>query len=104
MKYFVLLLCVYMTILALMPCRDKEDKEPHSSITNLTKAKTCGSHANQESCPPFCTCNCCSSARYLRSNPLIVVFAEVSITDYPDYVIPAIQNQPIKIWQPPQIS
>lgn len=77
-----------------------------ASVMHLTIQK---SHApnderGQETCPPFCTCSCCSTARDLTVTVTIGVFTKTIASEYPDYDIPAIQKQPIKIWQPPQIG
>jgi hypothetical protein len=103
MKFITILLSVYMTILALMPCQDKDDEVSHSFNTTVSKNKACNDQAGQETCPPFCTCNCCSTARYIAAQPITTIVILELINDYPAYKIPVAQQQSLDIWQPPQI-
>jgi hypothetical protein len=104
MKLVTLLLSAYMTFLALMPCQDKEGQGAISFDTTISKSNSCNDKAGQETCSPFCTCNCCSIARYIAAQPITTsVILELAI-DYPAYKIPVIQQQSLDIWQPPQTA
>ena len=103
MKFITILLSVYMTFLALMPCQDKDDKVSYSFDTTVSKNKACNDQAGREVCPPFCTCNCCSTASYIAAQPSTVSFNMEVVSDYPTYKIPVVQQQSLDIWQPPQI-
>jgi hypothetical protein len=93
-----------MTFLALMPCQDKEDQGTISFGTIISKSKACNEKAGQETCPPFCTCNCCSTVRYIAAQPATAPVIVELVTAYPDYKIPVVQQQCLDIWQPPQIA
>jgi len=77
-----------------------------ASVIQVTiqKSHSANDERDQETCPPFCTCSCCSTARHLTKTVTTSIFTKAITREYPDYGIPAVQKQPIKIWQPPQIS
>ncbi|RKR83664.1 hypothetical protein BDD43_3878 [Mucilaginibacter gracilis] len=104
MKYVAILFSIYITLLALMPCQDKEDEVAFSFDTTISQTKTCGGHSQKEICPPFCTCNCCSTARYIASMPLTALFTKAVVVNYPAYPTPVVKQQILDIWQPPQIA
>jgi hypothetical protein len=104
MKYFAILLSVYMTFLALMPCQDKDDKVDFSNQTTVSKQKACNEQGGQESCPPFCTCNCCSTTRCIAVQSVTSEYIQEFVNDYPAYQIQVVQQQGLDIWQPPQIA
>lgn len=104
MKYLAIILSVYMTLLSLLPCQDKEDMIAGITHITLQKSHSPNDERGQETCTPFCTCSCCSTARYLTATVTTGIHVQQVVRDYPDYGIPAIQQQPIKIWQPPQIG
>lgn len=93
-----------MTLLALMPCQDKDDKVTYSFDTTISKSKGCNDQQGQENCPPFCTCYCCSSVRYIESEPVNISFVQEIVRDYPAHKIPVVLQQALDIWQPPQIA
>jgi hypothetical protein len=104
MKYFAFILSMFFMSLALFPCQDNEDMALSVIHVSIQKSHSGDNHADQESCPPFCSCSCCSTARQLTSMITMTVFSQTVTHLYPDYAISAIQEQAIKIWQPPQIA
>ncbi|WDF55808.1 DUF6660 family protein [Mucilaginibacter sp. KACC 22063] len=104
MKYLAVIFSIYFTFLALLPCQDREDMIASVTHVTIKKSHSANDERGQETCPPFCTCSCCSTARHLTTTATVVVFTKSIVRDYPEYGIPAIQKQPIKIWQPPQIA
>ncbi|WP_091208092.1 DUF6660 family protein [Mucilaginibacter gossypiicola] len=104
MKYLAIIFSVYMTILAILPCQDREDMIASVMHVTVQKSHSANDERGQETCPPFCTCSCCSTARTLTARVAISIFIQSIIREYPNYSIAAIQDQPINIWQPPQIG
>jgi hypothetical protein len=104
MKYLAFIFSVYMTILAVLPCQDNTDVIARVMQVSIQKSHSPGDERAQEACPPFCTCSCCTTARTLTATVTTTVFTKSITQEYPDYSIPAVQEQPIKIWQPPQIA
>ncbi|MDN3584955.1 DUF6660 family protein [Mucilaginibacter flavus] len=104
MKYIAFIFSIYFTLLALLPCQDREDMIASVMHVTIQKSHAPSDERGQETCPPFCTCSCCSTARHLTATVAIGVFTKTIASVYPDYSIPAVQEQPINIWQPPQIS
>ncbi|WP_410478924.1 DUF6660 family protein [Pedobacter frigiditerrae] len=105
MKYLAIIFCLYMTMLTLLPCQDREDftdgKVSKSSVQKTAKGVE---HYGQETCPPFCTCSCCSVSRdFIQSKADKVIVYHIEIP-YGEYQMPAIAEQPLDIYQPPQIS
>jgi hypothetical protein len=104
MKYVAFIFSLYFTLLALLPCQDREDMIASVMHVTIQKSHSSNDERGLETCPPFCTCSCCSTARHLTATFTVSVFTKSVARVYPDYAIPAVQEQPIKIWQPPQIS
>jgi len=104
MKLVTIILSIYMTILAIMPCQDSNDVIARVMQVTLHKSHSPNDERGQEVCPPFCTCNCCSTARTLTAIVTTRVFTKSITREYADYDVAAVQKQPIKIWQPPQIA
>ncbi|WP_371416407.1 DUF6660 family protein [Pedobacter sp. L105] len=104
MKYLALLISIYFTILAVLPCQDREDMSVNVVQVTFQKPQSTDQAHSQESCPPFCNCSCCSAARQLVAESSLVFFTHVTVFSYPEYAIPATQKQVIAIWQPPQFS
>lgn len=104
MRYLTFIFSIYFILLALLPCQDREDMIASVTHVTIKKSHSENDEKGQEACPPFCTCSCCSTARHLTATVTISVFAKSITRQYPDYGILAVQEQPINIWQPPQIG
>jgi hypothetical protein len=104
MKYLALLFSLYFTLLALIPCQDKEDMTAGVVQLTIQKSHSAAGEKGQETCPPFCTCSCCSTAKNLTTNSIIIIFFKVLDHQYPDGRILSVQEQPMAVWQPPQIA
>jgi hypothetical protein len=104
MKYLAFLFIFYFTILAILPCQDREDMIASVMHATIKKSHSCNEQRGQETCPPFCTCSCCSTARLLTTKTVFTFQLQAIVRIYREYVTPATQSQSIKIWQPPQIS
>jgi hypothetical protein len=102
MKYFALLIGIYCLILAILPCQDQEDFAPVVSNVIIQKGHAASEQCSQETCPPFCNCSCCSSARQLASKPVLSVFTTDVVSIYPGITTPGTLSKTISIWQPPQ--
>jgi len=97
------LFSLYFTALAVLPCQDKEDMI--ASVINqvtIQKSHSCNDQKREETCPPFCTCSCCSTASHLTAALTTSIFTKPITREYRDYTTSAISEQPVKIWQPPQ--
>ncbi|MGZ3873030.1 MAG: DUF6660 family protein [Mucilaginibacter sp.] len=103
MRYMALLFSLYFTALAVLPCQDREDRIA-SAVNQVTiqKSHSCNEQKSQETCPPFCTCSCCSTASHLTKVLTTPIFTKPITREYRDYRTSAISEQPVKIWQPPQ--
>jgi hypothetical protein len=104
MKYLAFIFSIYCILLAVLPCQDSEDLSSGREFTTIQKSQVHHGSAKQESCPPFCTCTCCSNARQLASRPALYIFTKAIAFAYPGYPIHATRKQTIAVWQPPQTS
>jgi hypothetical protein len=104
MKNFVLVFSLFLLYLALVPCQDNEDVSAGEAYTFIQKDHPTHSEKEQDSCPPFCTCYCCSTARYMTPKVSLPIFSKTLMRQYPECAISAVQEQPIKIWQPPRAA
>jgi hypothetical protein len=104
MKYMALLFSIYFAVLAILPCQDREDMIASVMHLTIKKGHACNDQKGQETCPPFCTCSCCSTARILTAKADLKLDVKVGLRkEYPQQTVPAVQEQALAIWQPPQI-
>jgi hypothetical protein len=112
MKFFSLILSVYIFCLAIMPCNDmhlllEESKQAiahHDDHTTHDHDQDTEKH-----CSPFCTCTCCHTSvnfEFGSKNVLVSTkFVQVSRVDntflYYDSPSSTYRNT---IWQPPKVN
>ena len=106
MKFVTIIFSVYMTLLAVLPCRDTDDfGDMVNSYTSYNKSHSGDEKAGKETCTPFCTCSCCSTVRTLTPHhPIAGVFIQEVKKTFGEPTVPALLEQSISIWQPPQIG
>lgn len=105
MKYLLIIFSLYMTLLTLLPCQDNEDFEKSSTeVSSLRKSPKGIEHYVQESCPPFCTCACCSVSRHFAIAQDHMAVFSFNKVPYTAYRTPAISEQAIEIYQPPKVA
>jgi len=103
MKIIALFFSIYMIVLTLMPCQDRQDHVvPSSDQSSIQKAHA--ANENNDACSPLCNCNCCSTTRDLQRQNAVKHIPEPVYTVYSAQITPAIQKISISIWQPPQLS
>ncbi|WP_367388420.1 DUF6660 family protein [Lewinella sp. LCG006] len=107
------ILSFYMLILALIPCSDTADLQVLN--TEITVTTTTSTHPDdhdhhskdcaEDTCPPFCICDCCSgiiSLPQMATIPLIVFTPKPgeapSFT--PNFPTSGVNNP---IWSPPKL-
>lgn len=88
-----------------MPCQDQEGISANSMVTSsMQKQNNTTEHNGQEICPPFCTCTCCSVSRDFIQPKVYGIIIHSLRTQYAEYQTPAIAEQSLEIYQPPQIA
>ncbi|QNN40136.1 DUF6660 family protein [Pedobacter roseus] len=104
MKYFVLLFSVYLILLGVTPCQDRDDmvtSAQFETVVHRDAAK--GEHAGGEMCPPFCSCACCSVAQHFPLEKTTTVVVPVFQQSYPGFYCSDLKKQPVDVWQPPKL-
>ncbi|WP_368045687.1 DUF6660 family protein [Mucilaginibacter sp. BT774] len=104
MRYLALIFSVYFVLLVILPCQDKEDIKGNATHGTIKNANACNDQKSQETCPPFCTCSCCSTARILIAQVNFSSVTQITLRKYPRPTVPAVQKRILTIWQPPKIS
>ncbi|MET7001453.1 DUF6660 family protein [Chitinophaga defluvii] len=103
MKFFALIMGVWLLILSCLPCGDSRE-------CNDQRATTISANHQQhnhdiEHCAPFCTCSCCSISMSCHKIPIYIIAKKVFATkNYSDYPTPFCKEVSHAIWQPPKIS
>jgi hypothetical protein len=105
MKYLTIIFSFYMVILAVLPCRDRDDfADMVKSYTSIQNSHSGDEKAGQETCPPFCTCACCSTVRTLTPQlTTTTIFIQQVSRTYSEAPVHAVREQSISIWQPPRL-
>lgn len=104
MRYLAFLFSIYFTLLAILPCQDREEIIANVTHVTIQQNHSANDEKGQETCPPFCTCSCCSTARHLTQADTPRYFTQTITREYSEYGILTVQEQPINVWQPPQIA
>lgn len=103
MRFFFLLLGLYLLGLSFMPCRDRHGIEGKKG-TSITMLSSNESHEDaDDSCTPFCTCSCCAiSINYTPLFRLVAVKPFTFSRQFPLYQEKATHSNIYNIWQPPK--
>ena len=107
MKWLNFLLSIYITALSCLPCTDVKTNIETNSTIELTSNENNHNHSHEEdTCPPFCECNCCG-AQVLNYTPLLtfefpIVFKSIKQKES-FYTSNLSSNFFGSIWQPPQL-
>jgi hypothetical protein len=106
MKFSAIVFSIYMILLAIMPCRDSDDYENlRNPNTSISQSHSADEKAGKETCTPFCTCACCSTVRTMHPQQVVtLVFVQPFVQVYGETLVPAVLEQSISVWQPPQIA
>lgn len=105
MKYITFLLTVYMTLLAVMPCRDNDvTAESVKLYSSHQKGHSAHQEEGKDSCTPFCACACCSIARTLAPiHDIPAVFIPEISSSFGQHQVSALPDCSQSMWQPPQL-
>jgi hypothetical protein len=91
-----------------MPCADTDSTFENEtvSIHNENHSDTEPQH-HDDTCSPFCSCNCCNTSGFYKVNPnfgKFIIIAQVTPENKTEYTSALLSNFHNSIWQPPQIS
>lgn len=89
-----------------MPCADMEiDRPIHSSKEISSKSDNHSHDKDNDTCSPFCVCNCCGNQGFTyNSSCHLLFFKKIIGTKVPEYKSTITCNYFGSIWQPPQIN
>ncbi|RZK64956.1 MAG: hypothetical protein EOO85_29005 [Pedobacter sp.] len=105
MKIMAILLNLYMAMLMLMPCQDSLDTSAPTEISISThKDSDASKDCDQELCPPFCSCACCSIGKNLPIANVLQVSSKEPSDIYADQITSPLSKQQFAIWQPPKLA
>lgn len=104
MKFFALIMSVWLLILSCLPCGDS--REYNDRGATAISAKTDHQQRKQgiEHCTPFCSCSCCSiSLSYPNILTYTIANKLFTTKKYSAYSTPFCKEVSLAIWQPPKI-
>lgn len=106
MKIVNYIFSIYLIMLSCLPCADMEIGSPMDSSKEITSKNENHSHdKDNDTCSPFCVCNCCGSQGFVSNIPCDFLSFKNSIdTRIPEYKSTITCNYFGSIWQPPQIN
>jgi hypothetical protein len=105
MKFLLFLLSIYLLALGCLPCADA-DCAGTETIVEAKATHTSDCHS-EESCPPFCTCNCCSiqiTAVNTTGHSTLPLQQEIAARPATLFDQPLITRAGNNIWQPPRAA
>lgn len=107
MKWFTVILSIYLMALSNMPCADMEVNSAMHKTAQFASEDNHSHDKDNDLCSPFCACNCCGAQVLSYQTPLSFEFpktyCQISIS-LPNYNSVFISNFYGSIWQPPQIA
>lgn len=108
MKFFNIIVSIYLVALSCLPCADMEvNSLAHSSSEVAAKHQNHSHEKENDLCSPFCVCNCCGQQILNFSQEIASQFRKIATeitTQIPDYKSILTSNFYGSIWQPPQIA
>jgi len=104
MKHFILLFSVYLILLGVLPCQDKADMvSVQQYTTNIQDNASPSNHIDEDACPPFCSCACCSVGQYFPIESTTVLMTSFFQKPFTGFHLSDLKSQPTNIWQPPKL-
>lgn len=105
MRFFTLLLSIYLLVLSCVPCEDSEECNVKGVYTISQAANHDQHNHDTENCSPFCTCSCCPASAFYQPLPYFDISKGVFQSEkYPIYSPSFCSEVSFSIWQPPKIS
>jgi len=104
-KAVILILNCYILFLSLLSCKDKEELAvAPSAAARIELSHIPGDVRQEDDCPPFCTCTCCSMYKtvpsfVLQTKPVNTIVPQ----RFSGYTIAIPTAISLSIWQPPKI-
>jgi hypothetical protein len=103
MKWFTILLSIFMMVLSCIPCADAAEIDTLAS-TSIQANPDAENHAPEaDLCSPLCICNCCAGfalqTSVQKTSPAILM----ATTTAPVHRAVAVSNPSFIIWQPPKL-
>jgi hypothetical protein len=103
-KWISTILSIMFLLLSCLPCADMEGNDFSQT---LVEKSTSEHNQENDTCSPFCICNCCSSQVFAFDTTIcnldFVVIKKIAENKIPEYKSILTSNFYGSIWQPPQI-
>ncbi|RFS26948.1 hypothetical protein DVR12_03960 [Chitinophaga silvatica] len=103
MRFFIYILSFLILSLSCIPCADSLMDLPKGENIAAQQAGTTNSHHKDE-CSPLCICACCGNVSFVSLYSSVNTPAVRLIALHYSYNTAAVQEIPLPIWQPPQLS
>lgn len=108
MKIINSIFCIYLILLSCLPCVDiGVNSAMHNESELVSKSEKHSHSTSNDSCTPFCVCNCCGS-QIVKFSPSVAFHFSISSEgikkQLPTYKTIFSSNFYGSIWQPPQIN
>jgi len=104
MKWFAILLSVFMIVISCIPCADAAPEIDNHAPTIIISNTDSQDHLPAaDLCSPLCICNCCAGFALQTTPQKTSVLIIKTITPAPVHRSVAIPNPSFSIWQPPKL-
>ncbi|WP_373422661.1 DUF6660 family protein [Pontibacter ummariensis] len=105
MKWFAILLSVFMMVISCVPGADAAPGEDALAQTTINSNTDSEDHSPAaDLCSPLCICNCCTGFVLQKSPQKTNLFVIRAIIPAAVYQIAAISSLSYSIWQPPKVA
>ncbi len=101
MKFFVVILSMYVLGLTVMPCFDAHSAVKSQSDITIVIDNQNG-HESIDLCSPFCFCTCCQSLFEFSFEEFILPRPD-GIDQFSDFIEKNQKSPTISFWRPPKI-
>lgn len=104
MKWFAILMSIYMIVLSCIPCADAAPGVNTPEQTFISADADSADHAPAaDLCSPLCICTCCAGFALQTATPKVSPTFFNILVPAPAYRPGAIPQPSFSIWQPPQL-
>jgi hypothetical protein len=104
MKFFAFIMSIIVLALSCMPCMDEASamKNEKAKI-EISKPGTEQTTDHNDSCSPFCTCDCCAGFSINHSMTSFSILDLTSSNIYSSFLPSHLIRVSLPIWQPPRV-
>ncbi|HEY8401156.1 MAG TPA: DUF6660 family protein [Cytophagaceae bacterium] len=103
MRFLHIILSLYIVFLFILPCTDGAEKDAHITFSQALEGNH--EHDHEDTCSPFCVCNCCGPVVLFQFQGVNAEITPLPFTKHNEfYSYKETPSVYLPIWQPPKLN